>query len=262
MMPNGWKITIHGGFAWVFENDDRSGRASMVTVGPYRKPQAHPRYHPHEMVLRVPADALNRDRTTLPYQTLAGTCIFVLRDRVALNAEATGDVSRTISVERPRKWNDFYWVYDADRFRDRTGQLRTPLGDWRTHLLALLELRGGELEVLAPRFAGVYLISDGDTSFRQPLATHIVYHPRWPTPTEVEFNTPQGIVVAKPTSFDIAAECGCSDAPPIGRMSGFDVTFALYSGNAPRFWPSYEGFDPPAAATDPGPDCPPRAYSI
>ena len=264
MMQNGWKITIHGGFAWVFEGDNANGRARQVTVGPYRKPEGHPRYHPHEMVLRVREDALNRDRTTLPYQTVAGSHMFVLNGSVRLNAEATGDITRTITATHPNGWNDFYWVYDADRFKDRSGKQRTALGNWRSRLLAELELRGGELEVLTPRFPGPYEISDGSTTFEQPLATHIVYHPRWQTPAEVTFTTPQGVVAARPSDFDIAAECGCRDEPPIGEIAGFDVTFDLYRNprECPRFTPRYKGFTPPQGATAPGADCPPRSYSI
>jgi hypothetical protein len=264
MESDGWKITIHGGFAFVFEGDDASGRAAQVTVGPYRKPEGHPRYHPHEMVLRVPEDALNRTRTTLPYQTVAGYHLFVLRDDVKLNDEATGDLVRTISPTRPAGWNDFYWVYDADRFKDRTGKYRTPLGNWQNRLLAQLELRGGELTVLPPRFAGIFEISDGVDTFEQPLATHIEYHPRWKTPAEVEFRTRQGIVVTRPADFDIAAECGCGHEPPVGPIAGFDLTFDLYRDpkSAPQFKPRFKGFTPPPAATEPGPDCPPRSYCI
>ncbi len=263
-MPNGWKITIHGGFAWVFEGDDSTGRAKQVTVGPYRKPEGHPRYHPHEMVLRVPDHALNRERTTLSYQTVVGMHMFVLRGSVKLNAEATGDITRTISTTRPGEWNDFYWVYDADRLKDRSGKQRTPLGDWRGRLLAELELQGGRLEVLPPRFAGAYDISDGSTTIQQPLATHLVYHPGWRKPAEVEFTTREGVVVARPADFDIAADCGCRDEPPLAAIAGFDVTFDLYRDpqTAPRFIPTYKGFTPPPRATAPGADCPPRSYSI
>jgi hypothetical protein len=263
-MPNGWKITIHGGFAWVFENDDVGGRAGKVTVGPYRKPNGHPRYHPHRMVLRVPERHLNQARTTLPYQTVAGNYVFELRDTVTLNAAATGEITRTISTGRPKQWNDFYWVYDADRFRDRTGKQRTPLaGNWRNRLLARLELQGGDLEVLPSSHNGVYRITYGKDSFEQPLATHIAYHPRWPAPPEVEFQSPHGVVAATPADFEIAADCGCSEHPFDGEIAGFDLTFDLYQNpaQAPRFTPLFKGSPPPASANSPGGDCPPRSYS-
>lgn len=263
-MPNGWTITVHGGFAWVFEGDDTNGRARQVTVGPYVKPKGHPDYHPHRMVLRVPEQFLNQSKTTLPYQTIAGSHMFELLDEVTLNDAATGEIVRTISSTRPKGWNDFFWVYDADRFRDRTGKQRTPLGNWRNRLLTQLILTGGELEVLPSKHGGVYEISDGKTTFEQPLATHIVYHPRWPAPAEVEFRTRHGNVVARPTDFDIAAECGCSHEPPVGPIAGFDLTFDLYQDprNAPQFNPRFRGHTPPASANAPGADCPPRAYSI
>lgn len=262
-MPNGWKITIHGGFAWVFEGDKgNEGIASRVTVGPYRKPNGHPRYHPHRMVLWVPESSLNRVRTTMPYQSSGGGYLFELRDDVTLNEAATGPIRRTISSTRPTGSDDFYWVYDADRFRDRTGQKRTPLGtNWQGKLLGQLALQGGTLKVLPSPF--VYEISDGTDGFEQPLATHIEYHPSW-SASEVEFRTKHGLVVAAPANFDISADCGCSDDPPIGPIAGFDLTFDLYQDPKapPRFEPRYKGYTPPAKANAPGPDCPPRSYSI
>jgi hypothetical protein len=263
-MPNGWTITVHGGFAWVFEGDDTNGRAKQVTIGPYAKPGGHPEYHPHRMILRVPERHLIRARTTLPFESVAGALEFTLNDDVTLNDAATGEIVRKISSTEPKDWNDFYWVYDADRFRDRTGKQRTPLGNWRNRLVSRLVLKGGDLEVLPSKHSGPYEITDGKLTFTQPLATHIVYHPRWPAPAEVEFRTRAGNVVATPTDFDIAAECGCFHEPPEGPIPGFDLTFDLYRDpkSAPQFKPRFRGHTPPAAAISPGGDCPPRSYSI
>jgi hypothetical protein len=263
-MPNGWKITIHGGFALVFEGDqDNSGVATRVTIGPYRKPSGHPRYHPHRMILAVPESSLNRVRTTMPYQPAGGSYLFELRDDIALNDAAKGDITRRISATQPASADDFYWVYDADRFNDRTGTKRTPLGDWPNKLLTRLALQGGRLQVLPSAF--IYDITGPSGTFQQPLATHIEYHPTWPTPAEVEFRTGHGMVVAQPANFDIWADCGCADDPTPGTtIAGFDLTYDLYQDPkaAPRFEPNYKGYRPPAKANAPGPDCPPRSYSI
>jgi hypothetical protein len=275
MADQGWRITIHGGFAWVFEGDqENSGTAATVTVGPYRKPNDHKRYHPHKMVLRVPEAALNAERTTLKGDLAADHYVFVLAGDVELNAAASGNIRRNIHADRPADWDSFYWVYDADRFRDRSGKTRTRLGEWRGQLATRLRLRGGTLKVLAPRFPGVYEMTHDGVTVDQPLATHIEYFPQgWATPTaEVEFRAGNKMVVARPTlpdgrntHFDIAAECGCLDEPDLGEISGFDVTFNLYENpaQAPRFMPRCKGFlPPPNAFMPPGPDCPPRSYSF
>jgi hypothetical protein len=272
MMPNeGWKITIHGGFAWVFEEPGKpTGPATRVTVGPYRKNGRHPHVHPHEMVLRVPKDALIS--ATHPRHEVGDSFAFVLRGDVRLNAAASGDIVRnihTVETPRPTSWDDFYWVYDADRFMDRSGSQRTRLvATWQQQLLARLELRGGTLKVLPPRFPGAYVMVFNGKTIEQQLATHIEYHPT-ARPDRVEFTADGGNIVAKPqhaggewTHFDMVAECGCDKDPEVGEIPGFDVTFGLYAQNAPRFNPRFKGFREPGSAHAPGSDCPPRAYSI
>ena len=262
-MPNGWKITIHGGFAWVFrEPPGNGGRATRVTVGPYEKPGGHPDFHPHAMILRVPRRNLNAARTNLdPWKQDGDFVWYELRGRVRLNAPGAGEIERTVS-DNPRGPDDFYYVYDADRFRDRQGRRRTPLGSWQDRLTAQLELTDGRLEVLPQHF--VFEISDGTNTWDQPLASHIDYHPRWDTPREVEFRVRDRTVVATPADFDISAECGCPDVQPEGPIAGFDVTFDLYQDPqaAPRFRPRLKNPGPPASAFTPGPDCPPRSYSF
>ena len=270
----GWRITIHGGFAWVFEGDrDNTGVATSVTVGPYSKGTDHKQYHPHRMMLRVAEGGVNTERTTLKYDMAAGQHVFTLEGDVALNAEATREIRRPIHADRPNDWNSFYWVYDADRFADRSGTKRTRPGNWREALDARLLLRGGSLRVLAPRFPGVYEMTYGKTTVRQPLATHIEYHPDWRSQVnEIQFKTPSGDVVARPTlpdgrptHFDIAAECGCLNEPDLGEIAGFQVTFDLFAKDVeiPRFVPRCTGYlPPPDALMPPGPDCPPRSYSF
>jgi hypothetical protein len=272
----GWRITIHGGFAWVFGGDkDNTGTADSVTVGPYRKPAGnHAKYHPHRMVLRVPEAALNTDRTTLKGALAAGHYVFQFNGDVTLNKEATGTIERVIHERQPDDWNSFYWVYDGDRFRDRSGKTRTRLGDWQQKLDSRLLLYGGRLRVLAPRFPGVYEMTFDGTIVKQPLATHIEYFPRgWASATtEIEFRTGKDLVAVRPrladgrpTALDIAAECGCLDEPDLGEIAGFDITFDLYATDAPapKFTPKCTGFmSPNNALMPPGPDCPPRSYSI
>jgi hypothetical protein len=272
MMPNeGWTITIHGGFAWVFDEPSRpTGPATRVTVGPYVKKGGHPQFHPHEMVLQVPKAALisaTHDRVEV-----GDSYAFTLRGNVTLNAAASGDIVRNITTvdDPPAAWDDFYWVYDADRFMDRSGRTRTGLGNWKEQLLARLELRGGRLEVLAPHFAGDYEMVANGKRIVQPLATHINYHPD-ARPAQVEFSADGGTIVAKPsydnataTHFDIIASCGCKEDPGLRDIPGFDVTFGLYGAGSkpPRFTPRFRGFRGPKNANAPGSDCPPRAYSI
>jgi hypothetical protein len=274
MMPNeGWKITIHGGFAWVFEEPGLpTGPATRVTVGPYVKSGGHPEVHPHEMVLQVPKAALIS--ATHASVEVGDSYAFVLRGDVKLNAAASGEISRriqTVEAPKPKGWDDFYWVYDADRFMDRSGRARTKLTDgWQRRLLARLELRGGRLEVLAPHFAGEYEMVFDTKRVVQPLATHIDYHPV-ARPERVEFIADGGNIIASPryakggwTHFDIVAACGCKEDPAVREIPGFDVTFDLYGADAkpPRFTPRFTGFKLPNGANAPGADCPPRSYSI
>jgi hypothetical protein len=272
-MADAWQITIRGGFAWVF--DERDKPKSTVTVGPFRKTSADPDYHPHEMVLRVPAGRLDETRTSLPFRRDRGWYVFVLRDRVELKPndapEPARGLRRVASRRRPApdsaNWNDFYWIYDADRIREETASSSARLtvrAGFTDDLLAFMQLSGGDLRVQAPRLSGVYRIAVGGREVRQPLATHILYAPD-AAADSVVFETPHGRVWALPGKYDIAAECGCPDDPEPGQpVPGFGVTFRLYEAvpEESRFVPVFQGFGSNGPNLDPGPDCPPRGYSI
>jgi hypothetical protein len=260
-----WQMTIHGGFAWVFASG-----GSSATIGPFRKPSDVHDYHPHEMVLRVPNGALIEDRTSLPFRRDKKDYLFVLRGEVALQpdggAEGASGLER-VKTNSPKDWNDFYYVYDADGLKD-SGEAPAEMADgWEKLLLAALPIRDGVLRVLQPRFAAPFEINrklPKPKHVDRSLATHIEYTPR-SSPAEVVFHTDHGDVVARPAHFDIAADCGCPDFPPAGgEIPGFGVTFKMYKGSPQhlQFVPRVKGTPNQAPAVDPGPDCPPRAFSI
>jgi hypothetical protein len=269
-MAAAWQITIHGGFAWVFEAGDAS-----VTVGPFRKPENVPDYHPHEMVLRVPPQALLTAETTLPFRRDGGEYdyLFVLRGRVSVLVDgreiAPAQVKRVNTPEPANGWNNFYYVYDANKYKE-PDEANGRAVDWQKQLLATLKLTNGALQVLEPLFTTPYTIARKGPKPKQvsrPLATHILYTPppNDTSPQKIVFSTDHGVVAARPAAFTIAADCGCPDLPARDReIPGFGVTFNMYGTGKDhlKFMPTFKHPANPAGALSPGPDCPPREYAI
>lgn len=262
-MPDGWSLTIHGGFAWVFAGDSR------VTVGPFRRPDDVPDYHPHEMVLRVPTGDVIGAKTSLPFRLDGNQSVFVLRDEVRLlpdgTAEPQGGLTRRKGDTDPgdHVTDSFYFVYNANRMRDG-GDPGALVDDWPSLLLARLDLSNGDLTVLPSHHPTKYdLYVNGQKKHEQRLATHILYKPN-STPREVVFDTPHGRVTAQPTRFEIAADCGCVNGPGSGKIEGFDVTFKMFREPKAhlKVMPHYKAPPNAKGAAAPGPDCPPREFSI
>jgi hypothetical protein len=257
-----WDITVRGGFAWVFAPGD-----SSATIGPFRKPAEPADYHPHEMILRFHRDFMLPD-TSLPFRTEGADCVFVLRGEVALlpdnKPEHAGGLTRNVSAVEPSgKWDDFFYVYNANRLKDPADPPGTMVDGWRNLLLARLDIRNGVLEVQPSQHTNKYDLINGGKKREQQLATHILYKPRVPA-ARIVFHTNEGDVSARPTKFEIAADCGCKEGPPGGRVPGFEVTFNMYKEPKAhlRFVPHYKVTLNPQQARDPGPDCPPRDFSF
>lgn len=271
-----WTMMIHGGFALVFPDDDAN-----VTIGPIRKPLiGFDEYKVHEMALRVPAAAFPPERqrdTTLSFTRENGFVRFVLEGPVELLPEGHPEAAsglRRVKTNNPKMgdWNDFYYVWDANRFKDPDDPKGVVRDDWRDQLVAQLEIRNGRLAVQEPYFTGRYAIERKKAKPKRidrPLATHILYVPNAPADV-VTFRTPAGSVTANASRFDLSADCDCptheEEAPPANQdLPGFGVTFTMYKGANKEhleFIPRFTGNANPKAAMSPGADCSPREYSI
>jgi hypothetical protein len=257
-----WQMTIHGGFAWVFTNNDAS-----VTIGPFRKPQNVSDHHPHEMILRIPEQAMVAEETSLPFRRDHEDVLWVLRGDVRLlvdgRPENASGLQRVNTGVAGDSWNHFDYVYNANKLKEPGEPNGRLVDDWRGLLLTCLEIRDGEREVRPPAFTTKYDLINGHRKRQQVLATHLRYKPR-STPNRVAFETPHGRVVARPAEYFLAADCGCVHDPVPGKpIEGFAVTFNMY--RAPndhlKYVPHFRGANSPAAVS-PGPDCPPREFNI
>jgi hypothetical protein len=266
-----WTMMIHGGFAMVFPENDAN-----ATIGPIRKPATgYPDYLRHEMVLRIPKATL-RD-ASLPSRDENGFLAFVLEDKVELlpdgQPENAAGLSRVkTNNPKPGDWNDFYYVWDANRFKDADDPKGVVRDDWRDQLVAHLEIRNGRLVVQEPYFTTQYEIERKKgkaKKLRRSLATHILYTPK-SAAEFVTFRTRAGSVTASAANYDLSADCDCpshqQEAPPANQdMPGFGVTFTMYKGankDHLEFIPRFLGNPNPKAAVNPGADCSPREYSI
>ena len=271
-----WTMMIHGGFAIVFPENDAN-----ATIGPIRKPATNfAEYKFHEMALRVPAAAFPPERekdTNLSFTRENGFIRFVLEGPVELLPDGRPETAsglRRVKTNNPKQgdWNDFYYVWDANRFKDPGDPKGVVREDWRDQLVAQLEIRNGRLVVQEPYFTTPYVIERRKANpkkLNRPLATHILYEPTSPADVVV-FRTRSGSVSANAAAFDLSADCDCrthqEEAPPANQdLPGFSVTFTMYKGankDHLEFIPRFPGSPNPKAAVNPGSDCSPKEYSI
>jgi hypothetical protein len=264
-------MMIHGGFAVVFPENDAN-----ATIGPIKKPSTgFEDYLRHEMVLRFPKSDLRE--TSLSPREENGFLAFVLEDEVQLLPDGRPETASRVTRNKtgnPKQgdWDHFYYVWDANRFKDATDDKGVVRDDWREQLLAHLEIRNGRLVVQQPYLTTRYAIERKKAKQKRvdrALATHILYVPNAPA-DYVTFRTPAGSVTANATRFDLSADCDCpsheEDPPPINQdLPGFGVTFTMYKAantDHLEFIPRFLGNPNRQAAVDPGHDCPPREYSI
>ncbi len=266
-----WSAKFTGGFAAVL-----TGSGTLLVVGTPRRGQGA-NGPAHEMVLTVPAAAVQQAHTTLPsVGSRAAKRLFVLRGDAAVLPDGRVPAPGRIGQPTGNGHDTLEHVYDISHWVPQHAVPPTRQ-DWLTALGARVSLTAGQLTIDPPTFDVPYDIIDpaGQRIDARPLSNVFSFRPYEPA-TLLDVVTPDGCVRLNPCALAFTAECGCGEVEPDPGepLEGIDLFWQLYDPpGAPtvRVQPRWPDRDSglqvmktivAGGRLNPGPDCPMAFFTV